>query len=927
MIRHSYKIPSINPNTPRLFSIIHSKRCSTVSNVSSPPKREFLRDKIKRGVKSPNFKYWFIGGTAFFSWMSYYGIKSYKKSRVDIEILPPLPTHSTITRNGDIANLIDRYNVQTSFFGDEKIKKLMIMGTSGSGKTVLAYDLAKQVVNNVIYKYCGFPKSKVIVFLHGDSEESFLLSLKAFAARFKVKSSELSEAIDKSFNEASFDEQCSALLSCIRENLKRHPDWVVVLDNVQITSPQTVFNTVNKWFLSDEEKEGWSRGSLLVVHDGIERGQLKIPENLKHVNYGMTQTDAYRLLQDLGNIDQNLPMSNSSQSLINKLCSNPLATVCAAILLREKLSQKESITIDTAIGDLLTQIDENVEKVKNDNTHLLEFINTKPGMKLVTIETLVAMTMKHLYSKDRYIWHGFDMLATIKPGTPVPQTLIARYLKNPLFKLPPLAQGNSHTEFFNKQKNDLDIVQSKADEFEPKGKAWSNKNLSEYYTKVEEFFMSGITIVKDIYNLVYGELPELPEKPDGLDMFRSCPLLQTNLVEPGDVKTISMHPLVYNAARQFFLSTTVPYMENEHLLADQLRHLNQSWYKRLSNFNEQACLHTLRSSIGHQPPSTGQPNEINPQPVLARYNLGINITSVYKFEPFADKTEDFWILKDIDRYRYLQSHIERVATALCDDIAVTKSDVSGRSTKCALLSHLQYILNNHPNDLFGLPRQIESYQTVALLYKSLYSDFVRSLSLLEDTLQLQKSSNANPLDIAKTISRIASVHQGKEEYNEARTLLEEASEYHEADRRKVGEYKESLEFGKLLGDLGVVYGALNMKIEAKEAIERSLMLKQVTPPDLSDEAKSKQYGADFSSSLTDLGHSYVSLGMPLYGKKILDLALAAQKNLLGEEHPEVVRTITILAVAHLMQGHNEESKKLRFEAGKLQASINALPTY
>lgn len=284
MIRY-YRISPSNSNK-RLVSILHQNTtqrcCSTASTAAVPLQRESLRDKIHRGVKSSNFKYWFIGGTAFFSWCTYYGIKTYKKSRVDIEILPPLPTHATVTRNTDIENLLERYNQQTSLFGfgGEKIKKLLIMGTSGSGKTILAHDLAKQVMQKRVDKYLGFPKSQIIAFLQGDSEESFLLSLKAFAA------SELSEVIDQPFNEALFDEQCKALISCIREKTKKHPDWVVVLDNVQMMSPRSVVDTVNRWFLSDDEEESWSRGSVIVVHDGIERGKFNIEEKLKHMNYG-----------------------------------------------------------------------------------------------------------------------------------------------------------------------------------------------------------------------------------------------------------------------------------------------------------------------------------------------------------------------------------------------------------------------------------------------------------------------------------------------------------------------------------------------------------------------------------------------------------------------------------------------------------------
>lgn len=54
--------------------------------------------------------------------------------------------------------------------------------------------------------------------------------------------------------------------------------------------------------------------------------------------------------------------------------------------------------------------------------------------------------------------------------------------------------------------------------------------------------MGGVNLVKDIYKLVYSELPEIPEKPDGLDMFRSCPLLQTSLVQPGGMITHFIWP-------------------------------------------------------------------------------------------------------------------------------------------------------------------------------------------------------------------------------------------------------------------------------------------------------------------------------------------------------------------------------------------------
>ena len=386
-----------------------------------------------------------------------------------------------------------------------------------------------------------------------------------------------------------------------------------------------------------------------------------------------------------------------------------------------------------------------------------------------------------------------------------------------------------------------------------------------------------------------------------------------------------MHPLVYNAARQHFTSATVPNMESEHLAQQGSHFTTLPWYKKINKFDELTTLHTFRTNAGHATPAT----EEEMSAVLFRYNLGIDVSSLFKFEPFADRTEDFWRLKDVDRYRYLQSHVTTVAESITEDLSVTKNDVTGRGVKNVLLAHLEYILQNHPVHLLSPDAHTQALQAIATTRLSLFNDYTQSKEMLENVLAMQRSANCNPLDVSKTLVKLAAVHQYFDEFAEARTILEEAAENHEADRRnrKSEEYTEPYDFGRLLGQLGTVYAALELKREAKETIERSLVLKQMKQPDLSDDPKAKEYGTDFSSSLTDLGHAYVLMGMPLYGKKILDLALTAQKNLLGEDHVEVVRTTTVLATAHLMQGHNEESKKLRHEAGKLQSKINAQPLY
>lgn len=403
---------------------------------------------------------------------------------------------------------------------------------------------------------------------------------------------------------------------------------------------------------------------------------------------------------------------------------------------------------------------------------------------------------------------------------------------------------------------------------------------------------------------------------------------KSSLLSVLGVKAISMHPLVYNVARQHFLST-ISEMEAKHLEESEARYNCLSWYRRmLSGFSEQACLQQHRNNAGHKTTSTNGIKEDSAKSIIFRYNLGIDVSDIFDKGLLKEKPQPFLFPTATERLHYLQDHVTRVLTSLCDQIHVTKADLAGSCTKKSLMYHLEYILQNHPFELIGSENQLASLMTMAGGYMNVYKDSDRSKKLLDHVLELEKSSaQTDPLDIAKTLTELAQHHNNRAELKEARALLEQASEMYEANRKKMGEYKRPMEYGKMLGVLGTVYGGLNMKVESKETIERALMMQQAVPPDTSDEDKSKKFGIEFASSLIDLGHAYVSLGLPLYGKKILDLALAAQKNLNGENHPEVVRAMTVLAIAHLLQGHNEESKKLRREAGKIQANINKIPLY
>ena len=384
-------------------------------------------------------------------------------------------------------------------------------------------------------------------------------------------------------------------------------------------------------------------------------------------------------------------------------------------------------------------------------------------------------------------------------------------------------------------------------------------------------------------------------------------------------------------ARQHFIATTLPDIEEKNLLENKDFHENKSWYRRFSTFNEQSILQQYRNRAGVEEINKNL-TEQEASSLLFRFNLGIDVSTILQNDQQQQQQqqqrEDFWTPKPIEKLALLQDNLSRVVDSLCEQLNVTKGDLSGHSTKKLLIVHLEYILKNQPYELLGPKNQCKILFNLARSYSSVYKDTEASSQLINQVLTMQRSmADTDPLEIARTLAESANYHINTEDYERAKDLLTEASELYEANRRKLGEYKHPIEYGKLLGVLGAVYGSLGMKVESKETIERALMMQQSVPPDMSDDEKSKKFGAEFASTLIDLAHSYVSLGLPLYGKKIVDLALSAQKNLNGEEHPEVVRALTVLAMAHLMQGHNEESKKFRKEAGKIQASLKKSPLY
>ena len=231
-------------------------------------KTDTFTEKFKKFWRGPTFKYWFIGVTAFSSWLVYYSLKSYKSTRVDVVLPLALPNHILVDRKHDINAIFDALGSCQRIGGN--VRCVLISGPSGSGKSILSHFVAKELMEQIDWNPLGLPKSHTSVFLHGDTLKGFLLSLQAFAAKLKIKPIEIKKKLGISNKLSSTVEQCRAVLDLIREKLEKHPNWIIVIDNLQQGSSEDVMTIMTDLLLSMENASSWSKGTVILTSDGVD---------------------------------------------------------------------------------------------------------------------------------------------------------------------------------------------------------------------------------------------------------------------------------------------------------------------------------------------------------------------------------------------------------------------------------------------------------------------------------------------------------------------------------------------------------------------------------------------------------------------------------------------------------------------------------
>ena len=387
---------------------------------------------------------------------------------------------------------------------------------------------------------------------------------------------------------------------------------------------------------------------------------------------------------------------------------------------------------------------------------------------------------------------------------------------------------------------------------------------------------------------------------------------------------MAVHPIVHSVFQQTFTAVTASHLEEKFLEQAQSRYNNSSWFRRLQAFNPHRTLQEHRNSLGENPSSNS---------TLSANRSNGEYNQIKKEDPDLQKLlkndvgdkEDFLTIRPLDMVRHCQEHTARVLKTIKKEAAICGQDNKTRTVAKLLVPHLAHILATNTTGSLG-PKSRAQALLASSSIDSTLGNLAESKLLLEKALDIEKQQFGElSIETAETLTRLGDVYNSLDNAQKGRDLLEKALQIYETLRKNHGEYKNKLGFARTLISLGILYGELGFKETSKDYLERGFSYMQAGAPPNPDELESRRFAQDISSTLTYVGHAYLSVGQILQGKKLLDLALMGHKNLHGDDHPEVARTLTVLSIAYSMQGNSQESRKMRNEAGKIQAKLGASP--
>lgn len=140
------------------------------------------------------------------------------------------------------SKLIQKIDQKLSGSGD--IKTLALIGIGGIGKTTLARQYAHSKTSSVIWE------------INAESKSSLANSFEALASTI-CKTDEEKKVLRSLIEVKNIEEKEEKIIQLIRNQLKAHPNWILIYDNVEN------FSDIQKYFPSDVNL--WGHGKVIIT--------------------------------------------------------------------------------------------------------------------------------------------------------------------------------------------------------------------------------------------------------------------------------------------------------------------------------------------------------------------------------------------------------------------------------------------------------------------------------------------------------------------------------------------------------------------------------------------------------------------------------------------------------------------------------------
>ena len=602
---------------------------------------------------------------------------------------------------------------------------------------------------------------------------------------------------------------------------------------------------------------------------------------LKHLFYflRLTETQTEDLFYKLLGSEQTYPKEQVKDLTSNLLHSNPYLISLSALTLRiyEHFCTHHEGKLQ---NNLLTQY---IDMIKSCDNHVTSHDDHMTG-------NVTRLYIEALSSCDNYFLHSIDFLSLCDLDRPVPLSLIKEHLSNPFYRLP--------------------VTPGSASILEDTPTAPPISPPAQSY----------LSAVKDQLTQMTGWPPPPPPLfppfqalPDPLTSLRLSPFVHTHTRH--GVELYSFSPGLKDHIDNHFVTYTAPKIEKEYLLTEE-QHWNESaWFRRFRSFDPQSSLSSFHRSL----------------PGLESSN--VQGEKEWDTKPLSPH------IKSYSDYIHNISHNHRFLSALQNELKYLSRDPSDIALRRYLRPHLLLLSSNE-----GVLSKQDRLRTEACLLSidsALSSDKTIYINKYNDLVQgMKEVFGSRDYAIASVLTSLAELHYYNGHYKKAEDLLVTAVGMYESSPSKRSplsslssssfpttftpsslSFSDSMDYAFSLATLGLVLASLEERVKCRDTLEKALGLFQTLPSNGEVPKKQRRLVA---TTVTDLGHAYISTGDLISAKRYLDLASVAQRGIHGDDHPEVVRTLNVLSIVHVLLGDDEKSRELRREAGKIQQRLQQI---